>query len=411
MKSRATLLFGALGALLLLILLLAARRAFLSSDLYSGMDKAFWIAAPFFLGVLFFALAAVSRKSSSLYSCIILGSLCLFFAAAETYFRLEKVGETNVSSQSMHLRSGAANIPEDLLYTSDPLLGASLKKGPWKAAHRRVYGPQEKPAYDVIYSVNEQGRRITPEWGKKAESAVLLFGCSYTFGMGVNDKDTYAWKLAEGLGEKYQVINLGVSGYGAHQMLALLQSGRLDAVFTRYKHIYAFFLTIADHPRRCTGIVPWSKRGPRYMLEGERVVYAGDLAETNRILRVMDNVFRYSALYHVLRASPKLFNARQALALHTALIAEAAKRLAKRNIPLTVIVWPDFPEIVEKLQARSLSVLMLAPAMPDWNSSGKRGPYTIAHDGHPTSLGHTIVARELLRHLTKKTPGTSPPLQ
>ena len=169
-------------------------------------------------------LAAASRKSFNIYSCIILGSLCLFFSVAEIYFRLVSVEETNVSSHSMHLLSGAASVPDELLYIPDPLLGGALKKGPVQGAHRRVYGSQEKLAYDVVYSVNEQSRRITPERGKEADSAVLLFGCSFTFGIGVRDEETYAWKLAQALGEKYQVINLGVPSYGAHQLLALILS-------------------------------------------------------------------------------------------------------------------------------------------------------------------------------------------
>lgn len=407
MRSRVIFLLCALGGLILLILLLAARRAFLPSDVYSGIDKTFWIAAPFFLALFFLALAAASRKSFNIYSCIILGSLCLFFSVAEIYFRLGSVEETNVSSHSMHLLSGAASVPDELLYIPDPLLGGALKKGPVQGAHRRVYGSQEKLAYDVVYSVNEQSRRITPERGKEADSAVLLFGCSFTFGIGVRDEETYAWKLAQALGEKYQVINLGVPSYGAHQLLALIESGRLEPIFKRYKHIYAFFLTISDHPRRCIGFAPWARRGPRYIVDGERVVYVGDLAETKRFHGVVDDVLRYSAFYQAIRFNPVFYNAQQALALHTALIAEAAKKLKARNISLTAIIWPDFPEIIEKLEAHSLSILNLAPAMPDWDKGDAGPPYVIPYDGHPGPLGHEIVARELFRHFTSKTLGTN----
>lgn len=411
MKKRNPFLFAATCAVLLAALLLLIKRLSFPSEAYSGIDKAFWIVEPLFLTAFFFALAAACRKNYKIYLCIGLGSICLFFAAAETYFRLFDPELKNASAQSAHMRSGEVTHTEEDLYARDRLLGAALKKQAMRAAHRRVHGPREETIFDVIYSVNADGRRVTPERGGKADTAVLLFGCSMTFGNGVNDKDTYAWKLAEALGEKYQVINLGVSGYGAQQMLALLESGRLAPIFQQYKHIHAFFLTISDHLNRCTGFASWVKRGPRYILEKDRAVYGGDFADTLQLNKIFDKIFLHSAFYPVLRSGCGIFISRQALALHTALLADSAKKLAERHVPLTVLVWPDFPQATEKLRARSVPVLPLAPAMPDWNKGGQGARCIFPYDGHITPLGHEIVARELLRHFTRKTPDTPPSLQ
>lgn len=410
MKKRKPFLFFIACAVLLAPLLLLAKRLLLPSEAYDGFDKTFWIMEPLFAAAFFFALAAISRKNFKIYLCVSLGSVCLFFAAAESYLRLSDPALKNASAQSAHIRSGEVTHTEEELYARDQLLGGALKKQAMRAAHRRVHGPQEDTIFDVIYSINADGRRVTPERREKADSAVLLFGCSMTFGNGVDDQDTYAWKLAQALGENFQVINLGVSGYGAHQMLALLESGRLAPIFKQYKHIYAYFLTISDHLNRCTGFAPWVKRGPRYRLENEHTVYSGDFADSLQINKIFDKIFLHSALYQSLRSGWKIFISRQALALHTALIADSAQKLAAQQTVLTVLVWPDFPEAIEKLQARSIPVLALAPAMPDWNT-GSSMRYLFPYDGHPTPLGHEIVARELFKHVTKKTPGASPSLQ
>lgn len=401
MKPRLNLSLYALCATLFMALLLVAKRCFLPAEALSGIDKAFWIAAPFFLALFFFALAATSRKNFIVYLCIGLGSICLFLAAAETYFRLANLQPRNVSPQSVHLLSGEATMPEPSIYDRDPLIGGVLKKQAVRAAHRQVRGAREELLFDVVYSINAEGRRITPEAGKNADSVVLLFGCSFTFGFGVNDKDTYAWQLAERLGSNYQVLNLGVSGYGAHQMLALLQSGRLDPLLQQYKHKYAFFLTIADHLNRCTGRSSWIKNGPRYAIEQGRPEYAGDFSDTFSFLRFCDDIFLHSALYPELRSLiTQLLSSEQDMALHTAILAQAAQELQARKTDFAVIVWPDMRRAITPLQARSLTVLPLSPRIPDWNPESYKQHRV---DGfHPNALGHEIIADEAFKYIEKK---------
>lgn len=381
--------------------MLLLKRFFLLPDDYSGFDKAFWIVEPLLLSAFFFSLAAISRKNFKIYLCIGLGSVCLFVAAAEGFFRLTNLEPRNVSQQSVHLRSGEATIPEPAMYDRDALIGGVLKKQEMRAAHRQVLGSREEPLFDVVYSVNAAGRRVTPEQGEKADSVVLLFGCSFTFGFGVNDKDTYAWKLAELLGNKYQVVNLGVSGYGAHQMLAMLESGRLDPLLQRYKHRYAFFLTIADHRNRCAGRSTWIKNGPRYTLEQGKAVYDGDFSDSFSVPRLCDTLFLHSALYPKLRPLFYLFaSSEQDMALHAAIVAQSAAQLHARNTDFAVIAWPDMTRFIDSLQARSLKVLPLSPRIPDWAPESHK-QYRV--DGfHPNSLGHAIIAEEAFKHIEKQ---------
>lgn len=382
-------------------LLLVTKRCFLPAEALSGFDKTFWIAAAFFLSLFFFTLAAACRKNFIIYLCIGLGSICLFFAAAEIYFRLTDQEPRNVSQQSVHLLSGEAALPEPSIYDRNPLIGGVLKKQAMRAAHRQVLGPREELLFDVVYSVNAEGRRITPDQGKKADSVVLLFGCSFTFGFGVNDKDTYAWKLAELLGANYQVVNLGVSGYGAHQMLALLESGRLDHLLQQYKHRYAFFLTIADHLNRCTGRSPWITNGPRYTLEQGTPQYAGDFSDTFSLLVFSDKIFLHSALYPKLRSVfVQLAFSGQDMALHAAILAQAAKELQARNTDFAVIAWPDITRGIESLRARSLKVLPLGPRIPDRAAESYK---QFRVDGfHPNAHGHEIIADEAFKYIEKQ---------
>lgn len=81
-------------------------------------------------------------------------------------------------------------------------------------------------------------------FGRKPCLKVLFIGCSYTFGVGVNDRDTFVWRLNELLPE-VEADNGGVPGYGAlrcgWRLRQLLQLKQYDLV------VYPF---LADHPQR-----------------------------------------------------------------------------------------------------------------------------------------------------------------
>jgi hypothetical protein len=64
----------------------------------------------------------------------------------------------------------------------------------------------------VAYTLN-QDRYRCPEWDTiDWESSVLMFGCSYTFGVGLDDSMTIAVQLQNILGGAVPVVNLGQPG-------------------------------------------------------------------------------------------------------------------------------------------------------------------------------------------------------
>ena len=96
-----------------------------------------------------------------------------------------------------------------------------------------------------------------------------------------------------------------MSGYGTHQMLALIESGRLDDIFKRYEKVYVFYLTLDDHIRRCGGYAPWDTDGPRYILQDGVATYTGSFAQSRSWLRRgLDKIFEHSNLYTALTGLP-----------------------------------------------------------------------------------------------------------
>jgi hypothetical protein len=96
----------------------------------------------------------------------------------------------------------------------DPLLGWRPKPG---IAVRSV----RPGSYDVTISTNPQGLRGRREAIRAKEPGVTriaVFGCSQTFGSGVEDEETFSARLEASL-PQVEVLNFGVHGYGTDQML------------------------------------------------------------------------------------------------------------------------------------------------------------------------------------------------
>jgi len=90
----------------------------------------------------------------------------------------------------------------------------------------------------LTYNLDDEGRRVCLKDTTKGDKTMLFFGCSYTFGVYVNEDSTFP-NMFEKLRPEYDTLNYGVGGYGP-QMAFLqlkhvtpeLNSGKVDAVYT-----------------------------------------------------------------------------------------------------------------------------------------------------------------------------------
>lgn len=283
----------------------------------------------------------------------------------------------------------------EFVLRNDPAVGYRPKKGGARIAARKECGGER--VYDVVYSTLPSGWRATPQH-PEADEAVLLFGCSFTWGEGLNDRDTIAWQLADRLGDKVQVFNFGFPGYGSHHMLAHLENGLLADIAGRYKTIKAFYITIRGHELRSMGYSQWDASGPWYGFEKGRLTRKGVFADDVSPLRpYADALFGKSSLYRkYLRTKfiPRSLRFRQ----HAGIIAEAAGRLeACCHAPLTAVLWPR-AAFAKELEAEGVPVLDLAPLFPGYENDAAQ--YALHEcDGHPNARAASIAADALARFI------------
>ncbi len=235
--------------------------------------------------------------------------------------------------------------------------------------------------YSVIYDLNSDGFRVTPQH-PQADEAVVFMGCSLTFGEGLNDEDTYPYKVGELLGDKYQVFNFGVSGYGTHHVVAMIENGYLDEIAKKYKKMHVFYLTIPAHALRNAGKSSWDQDGPDYeMTPNGDVVYKGSFREVRRREGQSRNLLL-----------DKLNEDKNIKALHMALIKKARNLLeAKYHTGLTVLEPFTNEEYLKPLSADHIPLLLLLP--------NPRPEDTIRGDGHPSAKATTVFADEIVKYI------------
>ena len=91
---------------------------------------------------------------------------------------------------------------------------------------RHIKRNMEKIIYDARYSFDEFGRRHHPEQTlKNQKSFIVLSGCSYTYGNGLNDDQTLSYYM-NSLSEEHLTYNYAIGASGTNMTLALTESDR-----------------------------------------------------------------------------------------------------------------------------------------------------------------------------------------
>ena len=275
-------------------------------------------------------------------------------------------------------------------------------------AHRILKFDRE--LFDVRYGFDMKGRRVTPTSDGEALAEVLLFGCSFTFGWGLEDKETWPWKLGELLGPEWRISNYAYKGFGPQQMLSLLEEGMIETPSAPRR--IALFLAIEHQIRRNAGLL--YQPSVRYALRGD-----GSLERDG---------FTTDSPYTALFFLTKYFNGSQ-FARHLSglmieyivkmhhdefvktylVIIEKSARLLreKYETSLTVLLWPDVEYLEADLQQRGIATLRVRTMFPDWDATKGENYFIDSKcEAHPNSKATSELAEGLaayFRPLLKQT--------
>lgn len=158
-------------------------------------------------------------------------ALAVLFPAAEFAYRKRRIAEYDRLASHINAR-------KENMFLSDPgRIEYRLRPG-FRTEEAYAVGsePIVDPGSPWSWSINEQGHRgQAPAVTKPADGVRIVFlGDSITFGMGVNDEETFPARLESLLQERLgddviECVNLGVPEYNLHQ-IAILAAEALPAL-------------------------------------------------------------------------------------------------------------------------------------------------------------------------------------
>ena len=136
-------------------------------------------------------------------------------------------------------------------------------QGPGRFHAERVDQRNGAVIYSADYTIDAHLRRLTRSC--ETGPAVVFFGCSFTFGDGVNDADTMPQAFADLFDGRQRVLNLGFEAYGPQHFLRALQIGLFDSEIGPQPALFVF-LTAPWHAERTSCKAPFTLDAPRYAL-------------------------------------------------------------------------------------------------------------------------------------------------
>ena len=326
-------------------------------------------------------------------------SLLISFTAAEVAARLVLPPPMQIGKRRFWDSSSPKHVP-------DPELGWIIEPGNTRYRFRAA---SESGSVDVGYSI-EQGRRATS--ARPAAGPLLIAaGCSFTFGYGVDDQDTWPWLLQERL-SGFRVANVGTNGYGTDQALLAAERAASNPADPARVIVLGFGDFQIERNRSTQAIVyyPWPLAKPMFRTRGEgvessglvRFWYPGSLLDRSEF--VMNVVNR---LANLVNRVPDHAGARE---LTARLIVEFARRFEARGTRFVIVILPhkndqsrlskeDREFIVERLRAAGLPTLIPDyPRLPDGQLDRQR--FLIPSDQyHPNRDYNIMLADQLARLL------------
>ena len=299
-------------------------------------------------------------------------------------------------------------------YQAHSELGWAPKPGIKTRAWKRVAG---EPVYDVQYSIDALGRRVTPGAAAGPRSTFLLFfGDSVTFGEGVQNAETFPHFVAE-RAPRVRAYNYGFHGYGPQQLLARLETQDLRTQVAEPDGSLVY-LFIDAHVNRAIGSMVvytgWADTAPYYGPGPDgALVRDGTLTTGRPMTSILYSILGRSQVLKRWHLDVPLAISERHIDLTARILAESARRFRQQfgGGRLVVVISSSAGDICPRpagKQPGSTHAARLGRALNrhgveflDYSAlfDAADPAYAIPNDCHPTPRAHRRLAEQLVMDL------------
>lgn len=361
-----------------------------------------WAAATFlpksFMRLMITMIRTFPRITATMFGLFVVLIAC---AGTELYCRLQ-LARTQTTQTAAPREESSAPFTE-----KDPRYGYRLL--PNADTHNKRFEGSTL-AYEGHYTTDACRRRTTPNPNPERRKKFIAFlGCSMTFGVGVNDDETFAACLARKTDHWY-VYNYAAPGYGPQNTLVLFEDGKLPQEISQQEGIFVFNF-IDAHVRRVIGNMRsffwWTKDLPCYGSVHGKLTHLGTFEHArpcyNRFLALMNECATWK--YFKLDWPPFVTGSHIRL---TADIINEAARLSKQQFPHSQFYVHIMP--ISGLYGERLCVFLDKDIHIIDNRDFKRPKDEIYYsDWHFNKRGNQMMAELLARQLPLSLDGPSEP--
>lgn len=230
-----------------------------------------------------------------------------------------------------------------------------------------------------------------------SKPSILFIGDSFTMGHGLIYEDSFVGRFSNFKEVHYQVVNLGVQGYGSDQALLALKKflPKFNTKIVVYAFIEDHILRNGSYDRRT--LIPTARflgTKPKFELNDNNEIYL-----SKRPLLYKDYIHSYLFDFLKMRAGALLgFFPPYPEELTKAIILEMKKHSEENGAHFVVINWRwtknDYDKLFHDLDVDVIDTMEDAPQ--EWEKM------TILGGVHPDSQAGDHVARLLLKYLRSK---------
>jgi hypothetical protein len=266
--------------------------------------------------------------------------------------------------------------------------------------------------YNAKYTINRSGYRETAPMSINTSdtvSSIVFFGCSYTFGMGLNDDQTIPYIVQDYEKDKYKVYNLGVGGYGPNQMLSAIEHNMLNSIVKGKPRIF-IFTAITDHINRVYGLNLKAIRyeyGPKYVIDEKtnQLKFEGLYIDPQNLMesRWFSKIIKSGICGYITKKAIDKKKSRLVLA-----IISKSKELLLKKYPgskFYVIYWDNVQDnndsaIISGLRKKGVNVHLVSTILPGY-SSGKFPSYVIyvPYEYHPNYRANKLLSEYIVQNI------------
>lgn len=313
-------------------------------------------------------------------------------AIAETLVRPKQPGEANYVS---------LDPPGKKFGRTDELLG-SVPHPNARVRHTLVTAGDFN--IDATYTIDEHSLRVVVPSGDPASDTVVFCGCSYTFGEGVEDNETLPSQVAQRRAD-LRVLNFGFSGYGPHQMLANLESGRMRQI-CRNPPRAVIYQMIPPHVKRVVGWVPYRPHAPRYGWREGKLCRLGHHDDRPWLPLLQRGLAKSGVYSHLL---DDWIISRSDIELTAAVVEQSAAEVARQfpGCEFHVLFWsfppnPISASLATSLRQRGLRLHMVQDFAPEIEN--RKSQFSIPVDGHPSPEAYSLLADYICQEILPPSP-------